>query len=262
MSDALRFEWIRLITLRSTYWLIGLSLVLNAAVAGIVGFATRNNGYDELAIGTILTGGGPFSTMPFAAVFMAVIGIFATGHEYRHGTIQPTLTTIPQRSRVLGAKLLTVAAIALVVAVVSLVIDFAIGMIYWERMPDFTAGPLGESVIGYVILVVLWSVLGLALAQFFRGVPSALTVILVVPLVVEGLITTLTMVPALDWLQPVVKFLPFTAGKQLMSLGDFVTGEDGPMFETFDRWPSGGVFAAFVLIVLVAAWTLFKRRDA
>jgi hypothetical protein len=163
---------------------------------------------------------------------------------------------------VLGAKLLTVASIAFIVSVVSLAINVAVGMIYWDRLPDFTTGELAESVIGYVVLVVLWSILGLALAQFFRGVPSALTVILVVPLVVEGLITTLTMVPALDWLRPVVKFLPFTAGKELMSLGDFVTGEDGPTFETFERWPSGGVFAAFVLIVLTAAWTTFKRRDA
>ena len=95
-----------------------------------------------------------------------------------------------------------------------------------------------------------------------RGVPSALVVILVVPLVVEQLIFRLSLAPALDWLRPAVKFLPFTAGQHLLAVGGEVAGTEAPEGYLFDRWASGGVFAAFVAIILIAAWYLFKRRDA
>jgi ABC-2 type transport system permease protein len=256
VTDALRYEWVRIRTLRSTYWLVGAALVLNVAVALSVALATRDEPRTNELVGVVVTGGGPYSPLPFAAVFLSVVGILATGHEYRYGTIQPTLTTVPQRSRLLAAKILVVAGTALVVTVGSMLLNVAAGLLVWVGMPDLTAPPLDEALPGYLILVLLWAMLGTALAQLFRGVPSALVVILVVPLVVEQLIFALSFVPALAWLQPAVKFLPFTAGQQLVHLGGEVE------VDLFDRWASGGVFAVFVAIVLAVAWTLFKKRDA
>lgn len=258
MTDALRFEWVRIRTLRSTYWLIGLGLLITAGVAFIIAFATRNDDPSPGNVVSVLTGGAEFAT--FIPIFMAIIGVFATGHEYRHGTIQPTLTTIPQRSRLLMAKILMVSFTAIVVVAVSLLINFVIGMIFWSEVPSFEA-PLSEVIPGYFVLVVLYTILGLALAQLFRGVPSALVVLLIVPLLVEGLIGGLSMVPALDWLQPVLKFLPFSAGARLLATQPY-DPQGGPEFDYFDRWASGGVFAVFIAIILAAAWVLFKKRDA
>lgn len=264
MTDALRFEWVRLRTLRSTYWLIASALILNAAVAFLIALATRNDPLDNGLVGAVVTGGGANPPVPLAAVFMAVMGIFATGHEYRYGTIQPTLTAIPQRPIVLTAKIIVVAMVAAVFAVVSMVANVAAGVVFWGELPDLTDQPLDEVLPGYLILVLLWAVSGTALGQLFRGVASPLVVILVVPLVVEQLIFRLSFSPALDWLQPAVKFLPFLAGQQLVNLSGEAAGTtaEGSGFDLFDRWASGGVFAAFVAITLIAAWTLFKRRDA
>lgn len=256
MREALRFEWVRIRTIRSTYWLIASALLLNAAVAVSVALAAHGNALDAEIVGAVVTGGGPYSPLPFAAVFLAVVGVFATGHEYRYGTIQPTLTTVPRRSALLAAKLVVLAALALAVTVVSLFADIVAALLVWGEVPGLTSQPLAAALPGYLVLVLLWAVLGAALAQLFRGVPSALVVILVVPLVVEQLIFSLSYVPALDWLVPVVRFLPFMAGKQLVHLGGEVD------HEFFDRWLSGGVFASFVAIVLTVAWILFKRRDA
>lgn len=263
MIDALRYEWVRIRTLRSTYWLIGMGILSTAAVAFIIAFATRNDSDAMVAItiGEVLTGGGSFA-IPFIPIFMAIIGIFATGHEYRHGTIQPTLTTIPQRSRLLTAKILIVVFAAVVVTVLSLALNFGIGMIFWDQAPSLSDPPLNEALPGYLVYVVLYAILGLALAQLFRGVPSALVVLLVVPLVVETLIAGLSLVPALDWLQPGLKFLPFSAGGQLIAMEAIDTGEGGPAFDFLDRWASGGVFAAFVALILIISWVLFKKRDA
>ncbi|WP_083421283.1 ABC transporter permease subunit [Jiangella alkaliphila] len=252
----------RLRTLRSTYWLIGLAILLSAGVAFIAAFATRNDSdaMDPDVVGTVLFGGGSLTPFPFIAIFMAIVGIFATGHEYRHSTIQPTLTAIPQRSTVLGAKVIMVAAVSAIVTVVSVVVNGAVGLIYWGELPDLSA-PLDEAIAGYVVFVVIYALSGLALAQLFRGVPSALVFVLVFPLVIESLVAGLSMLSALDWLEPALKFLPYAAGSRLFATEPY-DPQGGPDFDFLDRWASGGVFAAFVAIVLAVAWYLFKKRDA
>lgn len=124
------------------------------------------------------------------------------------------------------------------------------------------SSPFNEVIPGYVVMVLLYAVLGIALAQLFRGVPSAIVVLLVTPLVVEQVITGLAFLPALDWLIPVVKYLPFTAGQRLIATQEFDTGPQGPDFELFDRWASGGVFALWIAVILAVAWYLFQTRDA
>ena len=260
MNDALRYEWMRIHTIRSTYWLTGLGILITAGIAFIIALVTRNDPTTPEIVSNVLLGGGEFAT--FIPIFTAIMGVLAVGHEYRYGTIQPTLTAVPQRSRLLTAKLVVVAVVTLAVVAVSLLINTIIGTIFWGELPDLGMDPLNEVIPGYFVMVLLWAILGIALAQLFRGVPSAIVVLLVTPLIVEGLITGLATIPALDWLVPVVKFLPFTAGSRLIATGSFETGPDGPDFELFDRWVSGGVFAVFIAIILAVAWYRFQTRDA
>jgi ABC-2 type transport system permease protein len=256
LTDALRFEWVRIRTLRSTYWLIGAALLINAVTALIGAYAALGQPHGPEFVGAIVTGGGPFVPIPLAAVFLAAIGVFATGHEYRYGTIQPALTALPRRSALLAAKLVVPGVVALVVAVVSMALNAAVALAVWGELPGLTAWPVDETMPGYLVLAVLWTVLGTALAQVFRGVPSALVLLLVVPLVVEQLVVQLSYVDQFAWLGPALRFLPFTAGQHLLDLGG--TSD----VDLFGRWASGGVFAVFVAVVVGAAWTTFTHRDA
>jgi ABC-2 type transport system permease protein len=261
--DALRFEWVRIRTLRSTYWLIGLAVLLSAVVALIIAVATRNDPdrLGAVTVGNMLTGGGSFA-IPFIPIFVAIIGVFATGHEYRHGTIRPTLTAIPQRSRLLIAKIVLVALTAIFAVALSVVINYVIGLLFWTEAPSLGDDPLNQALPGYLAYAILYTVLGLALGLLFRGVPTALVILLVFPLVVEGLITGLSNIPALDWLVPVVKFLPFTAGGLMMAMETPDLGPGAPDYDYFSRWASGGIFAIFVALILGMAWLLFQKKDA
>jgi fumarate reductase subunit D len=76
--DALRFEWVRIRTLRSTYWLIGLAVLLSAVVALTIALATRTDParLGAVTVGNILTGGGSFA-IPLMPIFVAIIGVMA-----------------------------------------------------------------------------------------------------------------------------------------------------------------------------------------
>ncbi|SDD96625.1 ABC transporter permease [Glycomyces harbinensis] len=263
MLDALRYEWTRLTTLRSTYWLTGIGVLCALAIPVIAGIAVSDMPLDPESLATGLNGGAAFG-IPFLAVFMAIIGIFATGHEYRHGTIQPTLTALPQRSRLILAKILVVSGVTVVVTVLSVALNALAMQLLWGDVPGLFEDPLRSALVGYLAYTLIYTLAGLGLGLLFRGVPSALVVIFLVPLIVENLIFGLSFLPSVDWLVPVVKFLPFSSGARLMAvdLSAMDMGPGMPDFDYFGRWGSGGVFAVFAALIIAAAWTLFKKRDA
>lgn len=190
---------------------------------------------------------------------VSLIGILSTGHEYRYGTILPTLTAIPRRSLLLGAKVLVVAAVSAVAAVASIALCWLVGSIARGELLPVTAAPVPIVLVGHVILVTLYGVLGVALGQLTRSIPVALVIVLVTPLVVEPVLSALSGLNALSWLRDVVAYLPFSAGMRLVALGLAAAGEAGA---TLGRWQGGAVFALFVAVLLGAGWVLFARRDA
>ena len=67
---------------------------------------------------------------------------------------------------------------------------------------------------GYVVLVMLYAVLGVVLGQLTRSIPAASFIVLVSPLVIEPVISALPELDVLSWLRGIVPYLPFTAGMQ------------------------------------------------
>ncbi|GAB2676896.1 ABC transporter permease [Thalassiella azotivora] len=260
MIDALRFEWVRLRTVRSTYWLVGLAIGLPAVVTGLVGWFSRE---EDLASGievAVMTGGVALFPLPIPAVLVGILGVLSMGHEYRHGTIRPTLSALPRRSVLVAAKLAVVVVAAVLVAIAGLVANYAVFAV--TRGAPEIDGRGRAAMVGYVVLLVLWAVVGLGATLLARVTALVLPLLFVLPLVIEPVLFGLTFIPALDGLQPVTRFLPFSAGSQLaQSLPlEQVAGASGP--GPLSRVENGAVFAAFALLVLAPAWALFERRDA
>jgi len=106
----------------------------------------------------------------------------------------------------------------------------------------------------------LYGVLGAALGQLTRGIPAAIAIVLLTPLLIEPVITALAGLQALSWLRDLVPYLPFTAGMRLVSAELTAANQDGGTLLT--RWEGGAVFAGFIALLLAVAWILFERRDA
>lgn len=254
---ALRMEWVRMTTLRSTALIIALAMLLGLGVAVIISAATRSEGgsFDTEIGAVLLTGGGGLIPLPLAAIFMAVLAVLTVGHDYRHGLVRPVLGAVPVRSALFVARLWVIAAVAVFVTLASMAVNGATGLLMTGDPPPLSAEVM-QAAGGYVLLVVLWAWLGAAATWLIRSTAAVLTALLVIPLIIEPLLGALTQLDALDWLEPVVRWLPFQAGRSMVLTG----GIDEPGALTAVQ--GGLVFGAFVAVVLAAGWARFGTADA
>jgi ABC-2 type transport system permease protein len=263
VTDALHFEWVRLRTVRSTYWLVTLAVLLPLLLTGLIGFLTRDNPLSAAESAALLTGGvAILPLLPLPAVLIGILGVLAIGHEYRHGTIRPTLTALPSRSSIVGAKLLIISLTAVVVAVVGIGLSLGVLTVIRRELPAVD-GTGRAALLGYVLLLVLWGLIGVGATLLTRQTALVLPLLFVTPLMIEPLLSALTFIPALNDLQPLTRFLPFTAGTQLaQSFSAEERGEALGGLEPLSRVENGAVFTVFCMLVLAPAWLLFEKRDA
>ncbi len=113
MTDALRYEWTRLRTIRSTWWLTGSAIGVAVAVSVLLSWAAHHDFSQHPPTAADVDGFGAYLVTQFSATgqlpslvgfLVAMIGIFAWGHEYRHGMIRASLTALNSRSGFWVAK--------------------------------------------------------------------------------------------------------------------------------------------------------------
>ena len=269
MIGALRYEWVRLTTLRSTWWLTGASIFVAGGVSYLWSLALNNDdamrGFGRpAAFAAVLTQGASTSAIPLlVAYIMGLFGVFTFGHEYRHGMIRATLTALPQRSNVLSAKIIVTAVWAGLVAVICLALGALWGFVSGSDVNfSLTVSGVPRVMLGYVIYVVMFTLIGLGVAAIVRNQAGAIVIMLVVPLVLETVLRLVIVVPDMfNSIQGVVQFLPFDAGNQMYVLFpvDF-SAPIGPL--PLDPLPGGVVMSVFMLLVLAVGGGLFVVRDA
>ena len=226
MIDALRYEYVRLRTIRSTYWLIGLALafqlVMSLLIAWRMSVAANPPSGDD-AFDVLATIGASAGLAPlFIAYIIGLLGVFSTGHEYRHGMIRATLTAVPNRSHVFVAKVISTAAIVRRwrrSAASSIALGGAAG--FGLDMPS--TGELVNLTAGTVIYTALFALSGLAYAAITRNQTAAVALLMLVPTLVEQIIKAIILAikSASDdprgtgGLVQILKFLPYDAGGQM-----------------------------------------------
>jgi ABC-type transport system involved in multi-copper enzyme maturation permease subunit len=255
--DAVRMEWVRLSTIRSTVVLLGLALLLPAAIALLVGLNAEPP-LDASQVVAGLTAGSGFTPLPLPAVFAGVLGVLSVGHDYEHGTGRAVLTAVPRRSALLTGRLGLLAVAVAVAGVVSLAVD---AVVLALTLPSGYSldGAVG-ALAGYVLLLVLWSLAGAGLALLLRATTGPIVVLLVWPLIVEPLLSVLLSSDRLKALNPVARYLPFQAGRQL-AVPEVLAAAPGEQ-ETLTQLQGGLVFTLFTAALVALGWLAYERRDA
>lgn len=246
MIAALRAEFRKLLTVRSTYLLAGFALLILFIFAFYVdGWRTQTNVplFDgKLAQGVI-------NAVMAVSLFATIAGVLLVTHEYRYNTINYALTLQNRRWRVLAAKVIATSAFVVVFTLVFAVLS---PLLSWlgATLHGINLGPQTFDVWDLLWRSVFYgwaySMIGLGLAFLIRHQVGVLGVLLFGPGIVEGLAGLI--------LKENAKYLPFS------SLGN-VLGQTS--LETApSHAASAGVVMIYVVVLWIAAVVLFQRRDA
>ncbi len=269
LTNALAYEWTRIRTLRSTWWLTGLACFLGIGIATLFSwaihheFSTRGvNPTDLDGLGSVVvTQLAATGEIPSVVCFvLAILGIFAWGHEYRHGMIRASLTALNSRAGFWVAKYLVVGAWVATVGFVILLGSAAVGEVFLHAYSDIFSAETWSTIGWQVLYGVLLTWLAMAFTSITRSQAFALVSIFLWPLLIESLVNVFFLiVPALRDDTDLLRFLPFDAGSRMVDVLSSPTSTFGdPLSST------GGVvvFGGLTVVLMAVSWVLFARRDA
>ena len=259
MIELLRAEQIKLTSIRSPYWCMGLVVILSLGVTGLfAGLASNVNepagpgaatstsaGVDGSALTVALLGLNQFAVI--VLMIMAVLGITS---EYRFSTIRATFLAVPKRTSALLAKATVYVSLTFVTMLVLTVICVGI-LVAGIGGFGFGDATVVRQIWGVPVYAALCVLLSMGVGALVRQTAGAISIVLVWMLVVE---TILGAVPKVkDWIGP---FLPFANGSRFLS--GATAGDDY-------HWNSGVslvYFAVWAVVVFVAGVWLANQRDA
>jgi ABC-2 type transport system permease protein len=126
-----RGEWIKLLSLRSTWWALASTVAVITLVA-LAAAASLNAMADDpaLAPGIEQTHGAEVisSGFHFGMLTIAVLGALLITGEYATGLIRSTFAAVPTRIPVLAAKALTLVVLTAAVTLVSVTLSYFLTM--------------------------------------------------------------------------------------------------------------------------------------
>jgi ABC-2 type transport system permease protein len=248
---AVRSEWIKFRSLRSTWAVLGVAIAGMFVIALLVAYNTRhltpNLQRDDLA---------PSATMQgyyLGQLLIGALGVLFVSGEYSTGMIRSTLAAIPKRTPVLWAKLAVFVSITATSMVsVSLLAFLAAQGLLSHYRPGYSLGDPGvvRVVIGTGIYLTLVGLIAAALAWIIRSTPGSIVAYIAVVLVIPVLLGNVLG----SWGKHIAEFTPTQAG------ASFSTSiHEGP---SLSPWVGLLVMAAWVVVAFVAALITLMHRDA
>ena len=240
-----RMEWIKLRSLRSTWW------VLAATVAGAVGIAVAVGVNIEDAAADLTN--NALAGISLGLLLVGVLGVLVMTGEYSSGTIRTTLAAVPNRPLLLAAK-------AAVFAVVALAAGEAAGFIAFfaggAALPAGIAGPsLGQPGVLRAVMLsgagfCLVGLIGLGLGVMVRHTPAAIAVLVGGVYVVAQFVAVLT--------HSLMAYLPIAIVANSLTVVRPVA-EDQVAF--LSPWAGLGMLCLYAAGTLGAGAWLLARRD-
>ena len=239
--NALRSEWLKLVSVRTTWALLGTMVLLEGLAAGLLtGLADvedlRRRDIATIAIGTKV-----------AIVFMFTLGALLATNEFRHGTANSTFVVTPRRERVIAAKLAVGLVIGIVGALLYIAVNAGLGLsILSSRGIDVDADIAVNTYVGVGVGLVLGCLFGVALGALLRN--QILTV------VVGMVIFLLAGTAALFIGDDVGRYFP---GESLLAL----QGTPGTEETLLSQTEGGLLLAAYCIVLGAAGMWATRERD-
>ena len=250
-AQVARMEWIKLRSLRSTWWTLAITAAGAIGMAIVIGVNTKNAAGD-------LTNNALAGMVP-GLLLMGVLGVLMTTSEYTSGMIRATLAAIPNRPLLLAAKAAVFGAVALAVGEAAAFISFlAGGAALRHGIPAPTLSQPG--VLRAVVLsgagFCLLGLLGLGLGAIIRHTPAAIAVF------VGGVYLLAQIVGAAA--HAIGGYMPILIIGNSLSTTKPVScgGSSAQCPQLLSAWAGLGVLCLYAAVALLIGGWLLVRRDA
>jgi ABC-2 type transport system permease protein len=251
LADAVRSEWTKLWTVRSSW----LNIVSAAALTGVLGLQYGFNlAYDNthLEAGEAATrqGVGEFgiSVVVIVQVVVAAFALLPVTSEYATGSIRSTLQWTPVRRNVVLAKAIALAPVLFVYGLSMAGIAAVAGGLAAGEWADWSGGALVADMVSVGFYLTVAGLFAAGLAWVIRSTAGTLTAAFLLLLVVPMMLSQSTLRP-LVW---TAALLPGGAGQ------NYLTGATDPLSPTW----SAVVLLAWAALSLVLGTRVLTRRDA
>lgn len=251
MIAALKAEFRKILTVRSTYLLILFSVLLTLIFAFYIeGWRAANQGpnFPEKLANEVT------SAVIATSIFVAIVGVLLVTHEYRYNTITYTLTASRSRTRVFWSKIITTTVISLAFVILMGVLS---PLLTWlgATLNGVNLGPqtinVGDLLWRSLFYGWAYSMFGVFLAIIIRNQIGVIAFLLLVPGTVESLLGLL--------LKQNVVYLPFSSMTNVISPTSVASAEGVAVVSAVT---SAFVVIGYLICTGVASWVLFLKRDA
>ena len=260
LAGTLRSEFTKIRSVRSTYWTL-VMLVL-ASIGWSVAFCAGEAAHWAQLAAQDRAGFDPTQSSILGLALLgqlviAVLGALAITSEYSTGMIRTSLTVMPRRGVLYGAKASVFATVTLCIAVPASFLSFFVGQTLLTS--THTGAALSEpnvlrAVIAAALYVTLSGLFAFGLGAILRNTAGAITAaygfLFLVPQLAKALPNT--------WYADVVRWLP--GGDVIAEITS--TGRQQISVNLFSAWGELAVFGAYTAVLLIAGALLFRHRDA
>jgi ABC-2 type transport system permease protein len=255
LANVVRAEWTKLWSVRSTRWTLLATVLVSWGFTTLFAWGETANWshVDPQERANIDATANSLGGLYFGQLAIAVLGALIITAEYSTGGIRTTLTAVPQRLKVLLAKGLTFAVVALVVGLITSFGAFFIGQAFFATVG--VEAHLGDdgvtrAVIGGGLYILGCGMLGFAVGSLLRhsagSITSAIGLLFVLPILSN-------LLPG-DWGKKVQEYFFSNAGGQITTI------RHDP--NQLSPWNGYLVFTLEWLVILVVGAILLERRDA
>ncbi len=251
LGRTVKSEWIKLSSIRSTWWTALAMVVVGAGFTTIISgiFADDIAGGSNDSAGEFITQG-----LIFSQISAVVIGALVVTSEYGTGLIRTTLAATPERARVLAAKLIVLCGFLFAVGVATAFIGYFGGNAFFRNAGVGLS--LGDdhilrSMFGAGLYMAGLGALAAAFGLILRNTAAAISIVLALVFIIGQVVQ---LIPGTfgEW---VMKLMPGNAGPGIVVPVSF-----GP--DMLSPWTGFAVFVGEIAVLVLAGWFVLRHRDA
>jgi ABC-2 type transport system permease protein len=292
LAGAIRSEFTKLRSVRSTYWTIAALFIVSVGIAAIAGFgiASQIHNNPQNKAGMDATQASLIAFFELGQLIIAVLGAMVITSEYSTGMIRTSLTAMPRRGVVYAAKLIVFGSVTLVVSLITSFISFFVGqaamagsgvsaslfhsvtipananvspppggpgsnappVVTFSGTDVITPAHVLTAIVGTALFVTAVALIAYGLGAIIRHTAGAITSTIGLMFVLPIIIQILPN----NWRDDIMRFFPDAAGRVLS-----VTVGGGHQ-HLWSAWPQFGVTLVYAAVLVGVGGYLFRKRDA